>query len=206
MSRRRAVAVAVAVVVGVVPAAAAQTATLSGTVRIPGTSSARTVVYLVPRAGAARASSPDSVLIDQYELRFLPSVVVVEPGATVLFRNSDPVMHNVFSPRGVGPGFNLGTYPLGEARSHVFAEPGGHIVLCHVHPEMVAFVVVVETPYHAIVDDAGGFTIADVPAGHYTLRTWHWRRPGAEVAIELRSGEQRTLEIQVDSRTRGGRP
>jgi len=198
--------VAVAIVVAAVPAAVAQTATVSGMVRIPGTSPARTVVYLAPHTAAVRAPSPDSVLIDQYELRFVPSIVVVQPGATVLFRNSDPVMHNVFSPRGAGPGFNLGTYPQGEARSHVFAEPGGHIVLCHVHPEMAVFVVVVETSYHTTVDDTGRFTIADVPAGHYTLRTWHWRRPGAEVAIELRPGERRTLEIHVDSRARGDRP
>ena len=200
----RAFAVALACVVA--RTVAAQTATVTGTVRVAGAPAARTVVYLVPREAARLPVTRDSFVIDQAELRFVPPVLVLTPGSTVLFRNSDPVMHNVFSPPRPGPGFNLGTYPPTEVRPYVFHEVGAHIILCHVHPDMAAFVVVLETPYHAVVDDAGRFAVPELPPGRYALRTWHLRRAPAEVDIDLRPGERRTVEIHIPPSARGARP
>lgn len=186
--------------------AAAQTATVAGTVRVTAAAATPTVVYLTPRDRTVPSPPPDSFLVDQYELRFVPSVLVVAPGSTVLFRNSDPLMHNVFSPPGPGAGFNLGTYPQADARPHVFHDTGAYVILCHVHPEMAAFIVVLDTPYHATVDDAGRFTLADLPPGRYALRTWHLGRAPAEVELDLRPGDRRTLEIDIHRRSRGARP
>lgn len=203
---RGAPALAIAAAVAVAPTSLAQSASVSGTVRNSGAGPSSIAVYLIPRDSVVVSSAPDSVMIDQYELRFVPPLVVVAPGSTVLFRNSDPVMHNVFSPRGRAPGFNLGTYPRPEVRGHVFEERGSHVILCHVHPEMAAFVLVLETPYHTVVAADGTFTLADVPPGRYTVRTWHWRRAGAEIDLDLHPGERRTLAIDLSPRTRGGRP
>ena len=38
---------------------------------------------------------------------------------------------------------------------------------------MSGFLVVTPTPYFAETDADGNFKIADVPAGSYTLTTWH---------------------------------
>jgi hypothetical protein len=37
---------------------------------------------------------------------------------------------------------------------------------------MVGYVVVVPTPYFALTDSDGSFTIKNIPAGTYTLKTW----------------------------------
>ncbi len=37
---------------------------------------------------------------------------------------------------------------------------------------MVGYVVVVPTPYFALTDNDGVFTIKNVPAGTYTLKSW----------------------------------
>jgi hypothetical protein len=102
-------------------------------------------------------------------------VIAITPGSTVSFSNSDAIMHNVFSPRQSSGGFDLGTYPQSERRSFTFQEEGAHVILCHVHPEMVAYVVTVDSPYRAVSDSAGRFRIEGVAAGTYRIRTWHRR-------------------------------
>jgi hypothetical protein len=37
---------------------------------------------------------------------------------------------------------------------------------------MSAYIVVVDHPYYAVTDDTGKFTLADVPAGTYTVEFW----------------------------------
>lgn len=127
------------------------------------------VVYLMPEAPFEAPAPRTTPFIDQVRLEFVPPVLAVSAGTTVEFRNSDPILHNVFSPARPGPGFDLGTYPRTESRSHTFTELGSHIILCHVHPEMYAYVIVVPTPYHAVVNGDGGFRIEAVPRGRYTL-------------------------------------
>jgi len=132
------------------------------------------VVHLDMNGDAeAPATEPDTTVIDQYQLRFVPPVVAGRRGLTVDFLNSDEILHNVFSPGwSGGEAFDLGTYPADSSRSHTFSEPGPHVILCHVHPEMVAYVVVVTTPYYDVTDAEGRFVISGVPPGSYRLSVW----------------------------------
>ena len=159
------------------------------------------VVYLVP-VDSAPLPPPAQATIDQRELRFVPRVVVVPPGSTVDFLNSDALLHNVFSPPRPGPGFNLGVYPLAEHRSHLFAEEGGHVVLCHVHPEMLAYVVVLPSPYWATADPEGRFRLDSIPPGRYRVQVWHRRLefPGQDITVGL---TPLRLELLLSPRRRG---
>lgn len=162
------------VLILVLPAAVtAQGTGVDGVVRAGARPATEAVVWLeADGVGGEPSSSGQRPLIDQKSLRFEPDVLVVRPGTRVSFLNSDPILHNVFSPGSPGPAFDLGTYPSGTARSHVFTEPGPHVILCHVHPEMAAYVVVVATPHHALTDSEGRFSIEDVPPGRYRLTVW----------------------------------
>jgi hypothetical protein len=44
---------------------------------------------------------------------------------------------------------------------------------CNIHDNMVAWVVVVETPHYALSDASGKLRIDGVPPGSYRLRSWH---------------------------------
>jgi hypothetical protein len=114
--------------------------------------------------------------MDQKSLAFNPHILIAPVGATVEFLNSDKVAHNIFWPAISGNkklGHNLGTWPTGEKRPFKFDTPGIAPLLCNVHPEMSAYVIVTPTPYYAETDEAGNFKIADVPDGSYTLTAWH---------------------------------
>jgi hypothetical protein len=67
---------------------------------------------------------------------------------------------------------NMGTWPTGEERSFKFDTPGVVPLLCNVHPEMSAYIIVSPTPYYALTDASGNFKIADVPDGAYTVSAW----------------------------------
>jgi len=114
------------------------------------------------------------IVLDQRNLTFSPHVLVVRVGTVVDFPNNDRVFHNVFSFRD-GKRFDLGMYPVGTMRQVRFDKPGLSRIFCNIHPQMAAYVVVVDTPYFASADRNGAFAIAEVPVGTYTYRAW---RPG----------------------------
>jgi len=112
--------------------------------------------------------------IVQQDKRFDPRFLVVPVGSVVDFPNLDPFFHNVFSMFD-GKRFDLGLYEAGTSRSVPFTKPGVCYIFCNIHPGMSAVVVVVDTPYYAITNRAGEFTVPNVPPGRYTLAVWHER-------------------------------
>jgi plastocyanin len=135
-----------------------------------------TVVYIDAIAGKTFPAPAQKPLIDQKGLKFNPSVLIVQQGATVEFQNDDSVQHNVFWPSVGGnkkDAHNLGTWPRGEKRSYKFDQPGVIPLLCNVHPEMSGYIIVSPTPYYAQADANGNFKIDNVPDGKYNLVVWH---------------------------------
>ena len=133
-------------------------------------------VYMEKIAGKTFPAPMQHFSLDQRSLSFQPHVLVVPVGATVDFVNSDSVAHNVFWPAISGKrklAHNLGTWPQGEKRSFTFDTPGVVPLLCNVHPEMSAYIIVSPTPYYAMTDAAGNYRIQNVPDGNYTITVWH---------------------------------
>ena len=95
------------------------------------------------------------------------------------FPNNDRVFHNVFSFRD-GRVFDLGMYPVGALRDVTFDRPGLSRIFCNIHPNMAAYVMSVDTPYFAVSDESGAFTIVAVAPGSYRYHAW---RPGAEQQV-----------------------
>src|SRR5450432_3411092 len=134
------------------------------------------VVYIDAIPGKTFPAPAEKVTVDQKGLVFHPHVVAVLVGATVEFLNSDKVAHNIFWPSIGGNkkmSHNLGTWPTGQKREFKFDTPGVVLLLCNVHPEMSAYVVVAPTPYFALTDDDGNYKIANLPDGQYTATAWH---------------------------------
>jgi plastocyanin len=134
------------------------------------------VVWVEAIAGKTFPAPEKHLVIDQKGLMFVPHVVAIQQGTTVDFLNSDTVAHNVFWISISGDkkfGHNLGTWPKGEKKSFKFDNPGVAPLLCNVHPEMAAYVVISPTPYFAESDASGSYKISDVPDGSYSVTAWH---------------------------------
>ena len=126
------------------------------------------VVYVEAVAGTF---SGGKTKMDQRNKVFYPYVLAVVKGTSVEFQNSDDMTHNVF---GVGADeFNLGNWTKGVVREHTFNKPGQVTLLCNVHQEMEAYVLVLQNPFFAQPDSGGKFRIANVPPGEYVVTAWY---------------------------------
>jgi len=146
---------------------------------------ANAVVYIDKIDGKTFSPSEKAVVMDQKDLTFVPHVLPVLVGTTVNFLNSDDVLHNVFSPDECAGKFNLGSWPKGQEKSYVFKNPCVVTLLCNVHPEMGAYILVLETPYFAVTDTKGNYEIKNVPEGKYTLKIWHEKLKGEDVSVTV---------------------
>jgi plastocyanin len=142
-------------------------------------------VWLEPVSGKARKSpsGEKNPAIRQKGKRMIPQVLITTVGQEVDFPNEDPFVHNIFSNSEVKR-FDLGIYQEGETRSVLFTRPGVISVHCNIHPQMEAFVVVVNSPYYDLSNKKGEFQIKNVPAGKYRFRVWH-RRANPELLKAL---------------------
>jgi plastocyanin len=158
-----------------------------------------TVIYLVPTAAASARTAPTQASIAMNGRTFVPRVRVVTPGSRVDFPNQDPFSHNIFS---TAPGavFDLGLYPSGRSRDAQFRRAGVFPVYCNIHPRMTAFVVVVPSPHFTMAGGDGRWTIANVPAGEYTLHIWHERGAETKQPLQVASAGQSGVDVTVDAR------
>ena len=128
-------------------------------------------------------------IIDQFNLTFVPHVLAVQKGTVIDFPNSDLVRHNVFSPPDCCKQFNLGTYDVGVVKQVTFDKSCDVPLLCNVHAEMSAFVVVLDNPYFAVTLRDGNFKIDNIPPGEYTLKAWHERFKSVTQEVRVETGK-----------------
>jgi plastocyanin len=160
---------------------------ITGTIKAIGVKhSGNAIIYIEKIEGKTFEAPKDHAVIDQKNLTFIPHVLPIVAGTIVDFLNSDDVLHNVFTPDKCAEKFNLGTWPKGEKRSFTFNNIGcTPVLLCNVHPEMEAFVVVLQNPYFAVSKMDGTYTIKGVPTGKYTLTIWHENLKSQSVEIAV---------------------
>jgi plastocyanin len=178
-------------------ALAATPGAISGSVLAPvAKHRAGAVIYVKqgPKPSAAQAA-PQVAKMDQKGMVFTPRVLPIAKGWTVEFANSDPVAHSVFTLD--GEKYDLGTWPKGEVRKYTFAKTGVYRQLCKVHDDMLAFIVVLDTPWFAVSDKTGQFSLRGLPAGKYTLGVWHEKLGAADVQVELSAAGVAGLQLPL---------
>lgn len=184
---------------------AASAGTLTVTVRdAQGQPLPDAVVYLDSDAARAASKPSDGVRIVQKDRRFVPAVSVVQAGTAVDFPNEDTVRHHVYSFSPVKT-FELKLYAGTPADPVRFDKPGVAVLGCNIHDRMVAWVVVLKTPWHARTGADGVARIAEAPAGAYRLRAWHASLPPeatpADQAVALAdAGTTAVLTLEAAAR------
>ncbi|MFH2133202.1 MAG: plastocyanin/azurin family copper-binding protein [bacterium] len=191
--------------------------TIAGTIEVKGLRSPQEVViYITKDADQAEDVSGARFAVDQSNLSFLPHVLLVPQGATVQFPNNDKVPHNVFSLSQTKK-FNLGNYGPGASKSIVFDQPGLVELRCDMHAEMSAYILVMKNSYFGMTDKAGEFSIPDtrylkshgiasiseIPAGKYTIRTWHEKLKSVSKTVDVPVSGTVTLELTLKRGTPG---
>jgi plastocyanin len=151
------------------------------------------VVYL--EDGPKEPGVSISGTLDNHDMAFQPSIVVIAAGGSVIFTNTDPVTHNVFSPD--GDKWNLGEIPQNGSVVKRFDTPGNYTVLCNLHPSMLAYLVVSPSSYFARTSPDGSFVMKNVPAGNYRVTAWVPRLKPVTQSVAL-GGAEATVNFNLE--------
>lgn len=166
---------------------------LSGTITLSnGHAASHAVVFF---ECGEKAKPLKNVTVDQRDRKFIPHITVVTVGTRVDFPNHDTVFHNVFTEYH-SEKFDFGMYARGKSKSQVFDRPGLAVLLCSIHSEMSAYVMCVDTPYYAIADGKGEFSIPTAKPGTYTVRAWHESGEKFSEVMRLDPGQRLTVKTK----------
>lgn len=147
--------------------------------------------WAVVQVSSARGAteSPEQPKLNQKGCEFQPRVLVVRPGEEMAVLNSDGILHNVHThseenaPMNMAqPGF-VQILPLTFDKSEVIK------VKCDVHGWMTGWILVTDSRYTAVSDEAGSFSLADVPAGTHKLSIWHEKLGEQTREITVQDGQ-----------------
>ena len=65
---------------------------------------------------------------------------------------------------------------------------------------MIAFIVVLDTPWFAVSDKAGAFTLNGLPPGTYTLGVWHEKLGSADFQVQVTAGQAAKADVTLKAK------
>ncbi len=139
-------------------------------------------------------------ILDQKGCWYQPRVSGIMVGQTMTILNSDPTMHNV----NAMPNFNA-AMPAGVVKMKKKFKKSKVMfkIKCNVHPWMRAYVGILDHPYYAVSGADGGYEIADLPPGKYTLSVWHEKMKRQSIEITVgKDGAKADFELKKKGRKR----
>lgn len=158
------------------------------------------VVQLKNVTGKSTGASAAPAVVDQKGCIYTPGIFAVQTGQKIVVKNSDTCIHNVHTISTAGnPDHNDAQMSGGADLTYTFDKSEEFLKFqCDIHPWMKSWVTIVDSPYFAVSDKDGKFTIKNVPPGKYTLEAAH-RKLGAQTAeIEVTdSGATQNFTFEI---------
>ncbi len=166
----------------------------------PGGTLGNVYVHVVSGLGDRVFAPPvKAATLDQIGCRFVPHLLAVQANQVILFRNSDPVVHNVRAVAKENPTFNVSMSGQGRTVRRFFPHPEVVRIRCDIHAWMGSFIAIDGGPFHAVTGEDGSFALAGLPAGTYVIEAWHETLGTARQTVTLREGEHHALEFTFGS-------
>ena len=144
------------------------------------------IVWLRPASKDRRAEFPKDQIhpnlqnpkptkheVDQPCCEFIPKIIAIRAGDTILFKNGAPVNHNI-NFTSSSDNFNVNLPPGGSKETTTMADQSTPFTYaCNIHPWMTGKGRVFDHPYFAVTDENGKFELKDVPVGDWNIMYWH---------------------------------
>jgi plastocyanin len=142
------------------------------------------VVTVYPHEASHPVATTEAVQLLQKDKKFSPGLLVMQQGSWLQFKNEDSIRHHVFSFSQVQPlDLELGKQ---ESSEPIQLQKSGVITLgCNIHDWMQAHVVVSDSAFFAVSDEAGLLSLHLPDGQKYKVRIWHPALPAHQSAAEL---------------------
>jgi len=149
-------------------------------------------VVSVPGAKGATAAKG---VLDQHGCKFVPHVVVMQPGELEV-KNSDDILHNLHTYSTANPSINKAQPKFKKTMTEKLEKPEFVKVTCDVHSWMLGWVAVVPGP--AGVTNADGVVkIENVPAGKQKVEVWHETLGKMEKEVDVKAGAVTKVSFEM---------
>lgn len=135
------------------------------------------------------------LVLDNIRCAFAPHIQVAPVGSELLLKNSDPILHTVHARLGSETLFNVGL-PRWRQVTKRLDRVGVVKIDCDVlHTWMSAAIIVTDTPYFAISDERGFFSVAGLPAGVYDVEIWHEKLGAKTRRLKMNGDDVLSLDV-----------
>jgi hypothetical protein len=143
----------------------------------------------------AKGASKAKAVLDQHGCKFVPHVVVMQPGELEI-KNSDDILHNLHTYSTANPSINKAQPKFKKTMTEKLDKPEFVKVTCDVHSWMLGWVAVV--PGLAGVTDKDGVTkIENVPAGKQKVEVWHETLGKQEKEVDVKAGQVTKVSFEL---------
>jgi hypothetical protein len=143
----------------------------------------------------AKGASKAKAVLDQHGCKFVPHVVVMQPGELEI-KNSDDILHNLHTYSTANPSINKAQPKFKKTMTEKLDKPEFVKVTCDVHSWMLGWVAVV--PGLAGVTDKDGVTkIENVPAGKQKIEVWHETLGKQEKEVDVKAGQVTKVSFEM---------
>jgi len=134
--------------------------------------------------------------LDVVGYRFDPHVLGVRAGQELRITGFDPHVH---LPRTISFD-NPGEAAVPPWRGTFRRKEIMMKVVCDVHPWESAWIGVVDHPFFAVTSDEGLYGLPEMPAGRYTIETWHERYASVARTVDVPAGDRVAVDFFLDAR------
>jgi plastocyanin len=149
----------------------------------------------------------DAVTIDQQGCRYHPHVIGVMTGQMVKVLNSDPTTHNIHPTPKDNREWNESQPPKAPAIEKSFAREEIMLpVKCNQHPWMKMYINVVKSPYYAVTDKDGKYTLKGLPPGDYTIAVVQEKLGEQTQKVTVAPKESKTVDFNYKAGGAGAMP
>lgn len=146
--------------------------------------------------GAKGAKATAKAVIDQHGCKFVPHVVVMQPGE-IEIKNSDDILHNIHTYSTANPSINKAQPKFKKVMTEKLEKPEFVKVTCDVHSWMLGWVAVMPHPFFGVTDANGMTKIENVPPGKYTVEAWHETLGKQTKDVEVKAGQTAKVAIEM---------
>jgi plastocyanin len=167
----------------------------NGNVPVRAATGKPTAAVILDGISGVHAPPPKTVTVEISGLDAQPRVVVVGPGSVIEFKNVGKTTHVLSVPSDPAL-MSVQRLTPGTFRLQKFGAPGGYLVRCSEYPHLAISVIVVDSPYFAVIDDKGTFQIpGTVPDGKATLKVWSMGRWVHEESVDTTGKQDLTVRV-----------
>lgn len=133
------------------------------------------VIWVESAPGKLPPPPTEPVRMDQKNNVFLPHILPMVLGGKAAFETHDPELHNIYARhlRSNNVLFNLAQPPGAPALVQTMSRPGVVKITCNVHPQMLAWIIVVPNEHFVMTNPSETkFHLDGVPVGDQKIRVW----------------------------------